>query len=156
MISCLVVCQKFSRNKLPAHCHKRSGWDWSEGILWLIDLYQWIFWCVLIVCPKRTILRVLLLQLTMDILALQTFGIANDVDLTNMLVLALEILLYSWLLFRSSYLNKEKSLANDKLTCATPTYYHVIIFMFLSRHNCILFHIIPYMCCELSAKISPS
>ncbi len=87
---------------------------------------------------------------------LQTFGIANDVNLTNMLVLALQILLYSWLLFRSSYLNKEKSLANDKLTCATPTYYHVIIFMFLSKHNCILFHVIPYMCCELSAKISPS
>ncbi len=31
--------------------------------------------------------------------------------------------------FRSSYLNKEKYLANNKLTCATSTHYRLIIFM---------------------------
>ncbi len=32
-------------------------------------------------------------------------------------------------MFRSSYLNKEKSLANNKLTQSTSTHYHLMIFM---------------------------
>ncbi len=50
------------------------------------------------------------------------------------------------LLFRSSYLNKEKSLANNKLiTCATSTHYHLMIYSWSIQNHHKLDHVIPYI-----------